>query len=111
MARVAVLASADVDRSMLSAVLDPDDELIVLARSKRTIARLPKETRSELGAQAARGRQRGGRAGQAVEDRNRQQLYELAEPRNIRGRSKMRKWDVVRPPHGFLSDGHRRPTG
>jgi hypothetical protein len=49
------------------------------ARRKRTIARLPKSTRSELGKQAARGRQRGGQAGSALDDRNRQQLYEIAK--------------------------------
>jgi hypothetical protein len=41
------------------------------ARRKRTITRLPKSTRSDLGKQAARGRQRGGQAGRALEDRNR----------------------------------------
>ena len=66
------------------------------ARRKRTIARLPKSTRSELDKQAARGRQRGGEAGHALEDRNRQQLYELAKDKNIPGRSKMGKWDLVK---------------
>jgi hypothetical protein len=66
------------------------------ARRKRTIARLPKSTRSELGKQAARGRQRGGTAGYALEDRNRQQLYEIAKDKNIRGRSKMGKWDLIK---------------
>jgi hypothetical protein len=66
------------------------------ARRKRTIARLPKSTRSELGKQAARGRRRGGRAGHALEDRNRQQLYEIAKDKNIPGRSKMGKWDLIR---------------
>ena len=66
------------------------------ARRKRTIARLPKSTRSELGKQAARGRQRGGKAGHALEDRNRQQLYEIAKDKNIRGRSKMGKWDLIK---------------
>jgi len=67
------------------------------ARRKRTIARLPKRTRSELGKQAARGRQRGGRpAGRALEDRNRQQLYEIAKDENIPGRSKMGKWDLIK---------------
>jgi hypothetical protein len=66
------------------------------ARRKRTIARLPKNTRSELGKQAARGRQRGGQAGRALEDRNRQQLYEVAKDKNIPGRSKMGKWDLIR---------------
>ena len=40
------------------------------ARRKRTIAHLPKRTRSALGQQAARSRARGGRAGHALEDRN-----------------------------------------
>ena len=66
------------------------------ARRKRTIARLPKSTRSELGKQAARGRQRGGKAGRALEDRNRQQLYEIAKDENIAGRSKMGKWDLIK---------------
>jgi hypothetical protein len=66
------------------------------ARRKRTVARLPKSTRSELGKQAARGRQRGGQAGRALEDRNRQQLYEIAKDKNIPGRSKMGKWDLIK---------------
>jgi uncharacterized protein (UPF0147 family) len=66
------------------------------AKRKRTIARLPKSTRSELGKQAARGRQRGGQPGHALEDRNRQQLYEIAKDRNIPGRSKMGKWDLIK---------------
>ena len=66
------------------------------ARRKRTITRLPKSARSELGKQAARGRQRGGQAGRALEDRNRQQLYEIAKDRNIPGRSKMGKWELIK---------------
>ena len=65
------------------------------ARSKRTIANLPKRTRSELGKQAARGRGRGGSAGHRLEDRNRQQLYEIAQREGIPGRSKMGKWDLI----------------
>ena len=65
------------------------------ARQKRTIANLPESTRHELGKQAAKGRQRGGRAGHALEDRNREQLYEIAKEQNIRGRSKMGKWDLI----------------
>jgi hypothetical protein len=65
------------------------------ARRKRTIANLPKRTRSELGKQAARGRQRGGQAGRRLEDRNRQQLYEIAQKEGISGRSKMGKWDLI----------------
>jgi hypothetical protein len=59
---------------------------------KRTIANLPKSTRTELGKQAAAGRRRGGHAGHALEERNREQVYEIAKARGIRGRSKMGKW-------------------
>ena len=65
------------------------------ATRKHTIANLPPETRSALGQQAARARQRGGQPGHALENRNRQQLYELAKEKNIRGRSKMGKWDLI----------------
>jgi hypothetical protein len=65
------------------------------AKSKRTIANLPESTRRDLGRQAARGRSRGGSAGHALEDRNREQLYELAKKRGIPGRSKMGKWDLI----------------
>jgi hypothetical protein len=65
------------------------------ATRKRTIANLPASTRRELGKQAARGRARHGTAGHALEDRNRQQLYELAKKKNIPGRSKMGKWDLI----------------
>ncbi len=66
------------------------------AKRKRTIANLPKSTRSELGKQAARGRQRGGKPGHALEDRNRQQLYEIAKDEGIPGRSKMGKSDLIK---------------
>ena len=65
------------------------------AKEKRTIAHLPKSTRRALGQQAARGRSRGGRAGHALEDRNREQLYELAKQKDIPGRSKMGKWELI----------------
>jgi hypothetical protein len=65
------------------------------ARKKRTIANLPASTRRGLGQQAARGRQRRGAAGRALEDRNRQQLYEIAKEKGIPGRSKMGKWDLI----------------
>jgi len=65
------------------------------ARKKRTIANLPESTRRDLGKQAAKGRARGGRAGRALEDRNREQLYELAKKKGIRGRSTMGKWDLI----------------
>ena len=65
------------------------------ARKKRTIAHLPASTRRELGKQAARGRARGGRPGAALEDRNREQLYEIAKKQGIPGRSKMGKWELI----------------
>jgi hypothetical protein len=65
------------------------------ARSKRTITHMPEGTRRALGQQAARGRSRGGRAGVALEDRNRTQLYERAKKLNIPGRSRMGKWDLI----------------
>jgi hypothetical protein len=66
------------------------------ARGKRTIANMPKSTRRELGKQAARGRLRGGQAGHKLEDRNRQQLYEIAQREGIPGRSRMGKWDLIK---------------
>jgi hypothetical protein len=65
------------------------------AKKKRTIANLPASTRRELGKQAARGRARGGKAGHRLEDRNREQLYEIAKKEGIPGRSKMGKWDLI----------------
>ena len=66
------------------------------AKRKRTIASLPKSTRRGLQEHAQRGRKRGGEPGHALEDRNREQLYELAKKKNIPGRSKMGKWDLIR---------------
>jgi hypothetical protein len=65
------------------------------AARKRTIASLPKSTRRGLQEQAQKGRRRGGRAGRALEDRNRQQLYEIAKKEDIPGRSKMGKWELI----------------
>lgn len=65
------------------------------ARAKKTITKLPKATRKDLGRQAAKARQRGGKAGRALEDRTRQQLYEVAKKRGIADRSKMGKWDLI----------------
>jgi hypothetical protein len=65
------------------------------AKEKHTIAHLPESTRRSLQEQARRGAARGGRPGRSLEDRNREQLYELAKQRNIKGRSKMGKWDLI----------------
>jgi Rho termination factor, N-terminal domain len=66
------------------------------AKRKRTIANLPESTRRGLQQQARRGRARGGRAGHALEDRNREQLYEIAKEKKIPGRSKMGKWELIK---------------
>ena len=66
------------------------------ARAKKTITKLPAATRRELGRQAARARQRGGRPGHALEDRTRQEIYEVAKGKGIPGRSKMGKWDLIK---------------
>ena len=65
------------------------------ARRKRTITKLPKSVRSDLGRQGAKARSRGGRPGRNLEDRSRQELYEVAKRRGISGRSKMGKWELI----------------
>jgi len=64
-------------------------------RKKRTIASLPPETRRDMGRQAAKARARGGQAGHSYEDRTREQLYEVAKQRNVAGRSRMGKWELI----------------
>jgi hypothetical protein len=66
------------------------------AKKKRTIANLSKSTRRGLQEQARRGAARGGKAGRTLEDSNREQLYELAKKKNIAGRSKLGKWELIR---------------
>jgi hypothetical protein len=66
------------------------------ARRKKTITKLPKAVRTDLGRQAAKSRKRGGRPGRALEDRTRQDLYKVARRKGISGRSKMGKWDLIR---------------
>lgn len=65
------------------------------AKEKRTLAKLPKATHRALGQQGARGRARGGAAGRRLEDRNRQQLYEVAKKKKTPGRSKMGKGELI----------------
>ena len=65
------------------------------ATRKRTIAKLPKSVRSDMSRNAAAARKRGGKPGRALEDRTRQQLYDVAKKRNIPGRSKMGKYELI----------------
>jgi hypothetical protein len=66
------------------------------ARKKRTISKLPKSVRRDLGRQASAARRRGGAPGRALEDRTRQQLYDQAKKEGIPGRSSMGKWDLIK---------------
>ncbi len=66
------------------------------ARSRKTILHLPKAVRQDLSRQAARSRARGGQPGRNLEDRTRQDLYEVAKRKNIAGRSSMGKWDLIK---------------
>jgi hypothetical protein len=70
------------------------------ARTKKTITKLPAATRRDLGRQAAKARQRRGKPGRALEDRTRQQLYEVAKKRGVPGRSKMGKWELIKAIRG-----------
>jgi hypothetical protein len=65
------------------------------AKAKKTILHLPKEVRRDLSRQAAKSRARGGKPGRNLEDRTRQDLYEVAKRKNIRGRSSMGKWELI----------------
>ncbi len=69
---------------------------ISAAKSKKTITKLPTAVRRDLGRQAAKARQRGGKPGHALEDRTREQIYQVAKSKGIPGRSKMGKWDLIR---------------
>lgn len=60
------------------------------SKAKKTITKLPVETRP------AKARQRRGKPGRALEDRTRQQLYEVAKKKGVPGRSKMGKWDLIK---------------
>jgi hypothetical protein len=67
---------------------------ISASRKKRTIAHLPKKTRSALGKQAAAVRQRNRTGGNRP--RTRSELYEEARRRNLPGRSKMGRAELAR---------------
>jgi hypothetical protein len=66
------------------------------AKKKRTLAHLPASTKRDLGRNAAASRARGGQPGHSLDDRTRPQLYELAQKRNIPGRSKMGKGELIK---------------
>jgi hypothetical protein len=65
------------------------------ATKKRTIAHLPKTTRRALQTEARKGARRGGQAGHALEERSREQLYDVARKKGIPGRSKMGKPELI----------------
>jgi hypothetical protein len=64
------------------------------AQRKRSIASMPKETRSALGKQGAAVAQRKRSGGSTP--KTRAELYEEAKRRNIRGRSKMGRDELAR---------------
>jgi hypothetical protein len=64
------------------------------SKRKRSIAHMPKATRSALGRQAAAVAQRKRTGGSAP--KTRAELYEEAKRRNIPGRSKMGRADLLR---------------
>ncbi len=67
---------------------------ISAAKKKRTIAHLPKKTRSALGKQAAAVAKRK-RTG-ASEPKTRKELYAIARKKGIEGRSKMGRAELER---------------
>lgn len=66
------------------------------ARSKRSISKLPKSVRSDLGREGAKAARRGGEPGHSYEERSRTELYERAKEAGIEGRSKMGKSELIR---------------
>jgi len=64
------------------------------ASSKKTIAHMPKQTRSALGKQAAAVAQRKRTGGSSP--KTRAELYEIARQRDLRGRSKMGRDELAR---------------
>ena len=66
------------------------------AKKAKTITKLPKAVRQDLSRNAAAARRRGGKPGHSLDDRTRQQLYEVAKRKNGSGRSKMGKYELIR---------------
>jgi hypothetical protein len=67
------------------------------AKSQKTIAHMPKSTRSALGKQGAAVAQRKRTGGTAP--KTRAELYELAKKRDLPGRSKMGRDELARALH------------
>ena len=68
----------------------------VASKRQRTISKLPRAVRQDLGRNAAAARARGGRPGRSLDDRTRTQLYQEAKRRRIPGRSSMGKAELIR---------------
>ena len=64
------------------------------AKGKRTIAHMPKKTRTALGQQAAAVRQRNRRGG--TSPKTKAELYEMAKQRDLPGRSKMGRDELAK---------------
>jgi hypothetical protein len=64
------------------------------AKRQRTLAHLPKKTKTALGKQAAAVRRRNQEGGEAP--KTRAELYEIAKRRNLPGRSKMGRDELAR---------------
>jgi hypothetical protein len=64
------------------------------AKEKRTLAHLPRKTKTALGQQASAVRQRNQRGGSTP--KTRAELYEIAKKRNLPGRSKMGRDELAR---------------
>lgn len=67
---------------------------ITAAKRKRTIAHMPRKTRTALGKQGAAVARRKRTGG--TEPKTRQELYEMARRRNIPGRSRMGRGELAR---------------
>ena len=63
-------------------------------KRKRSLANLPRQTKTALGQQASAVRQRNRRGGSAP--KTRAELYEIAKRRNLPGRSKMGRDELAR---------------
>ena len=65
-------------------------------RAKEIAARTVNKTRRKQGRTPGKTSQGTGKPSSSLEDRSRQELYNLAKDRDIEGRSKMNKQDLVR---------------